>query len=126
MTKDYPILVTIYNSTNFEETAYGVYDNKSILDVDFPKLDKNLMYNKIILKYDNLAELKNLIYGIENLTICTKNKETNSEGCALFLNVNGKIKVFEGNGDGSDDKEMLFKNFLRDYTYEIKLENETY
>ena len=52
--------------------------------------------------------------------IVTTNKKTHEEG-ALNFYTNGekKVKVYEGNGDGSDDKVMSYEEFIKNYSFMI-------
>lgn len=71
---------------------------------------------------ERLLEIRNIIinnptrnYGIE-----TKNKETGQIGWASFhTNGEDKIKVFEGNPDGSDDKSYAYEEFIEKYEYTL-------
>lgn len=59
------------------------------------------------------------------LMLHTRNKETGSIGCANFFgNGADKVIVYEGKGDGSDDKEMGFDEFLANYDYVLADEDE--
>ena len=69
---------------------------------------------------DKLMAMKKVIELEDNLEyeIKTANRYTNEEGCATFLtNGEKKIKVYEGNPDGSDDKVMSYKEFIHDYQF---------
>lgn len=69
---------------------------------------------------DKLMAMKKVIELEDDLEyeIKTANRYTNEEGCATFLrNGEKKIKVFEGNPDGSDDKVMSYKEFIHDYQF---------
>lgn len=50
--------------------------------------------------------------------ITTTNPRTGWEGTANFLNDGKRIRVYEGNGDGSDDKDMTYEEFVRDYQFD--------
>ena len=70
-----------------------------------------------------LLEYKKMLLADDSLYIETKNKINSWIGCASFLtNGEDKIKVFEGSGDGSDDKVLSFSEFLSNYSFEIKRE----
>ena len=59
------------------------------------------------------------------LMLHVKNKNTGTVGCANFFgNGADMVKVYEGNGDGSDDKEMGFDEFLANYDYALADEDE--
>lgn len=53
----------------------------------------------------------------EELILYTCNIKTGTTGVAVFYNDNKTIKVYEGNGDGSDDKEMDYKDFIENYYF---------
>ena len=53
------------------------------------------------------------------LHIETKNKKTGIYGCATICNNYKTIKVYEGNEDGSDDKEMSIIDFVNNYDYQL-------
>ena len=74
-------------------------------------------------KIDMLMNYKKIIQDDDLIYIETKNKNNSWIGCASFLtNGEDKIKVFEGSGDGSDDKVLSFSEFLNNYSFEIKRE----
>ncbi len=50
--------------------------------------------------------------------LTTRNKITGDYGCAYFQ-PNNKIGVFEGNEDGSDDKEVSYDTFANNYSYKV-------
>jgi len=55
--------------------------------------------------------------------IHTINKKTNWEGEASFLtNGEDKIRVFEGNPDGSDDHDETYEKFIEHYHYKLMSE----
>lgn len=59
------------------------------------------------------------------LMLHTRNKNTGLVGCANFFgNGDDKVIVYEGKGDGSDDKEMGFDEFLANYDYVLADEDE--
>ncbi len=51
--------------------------------------------------------------------LSTHNYKTNQDGVALFNNSEEIIKVFEGNEDGSDDKEISYDSFINNYSYQV-------
>ena len=70
-------------------------------------IDKLMAMDKIIRLEDNIE-----------YTITTANRKTGEEGEATLLrNGEKKIKVFEGNPDGSDDKVMSYKEFVNNYQF---------
>lgn len=54
----------------------------------------------------------------DDLMLTTKNRITGDIGCAVFQQ-NGKIGVFEGNEDGSDDKAVSYDTFINNYSYKV-------
>lgn len=59
------------------------------------------------------------------LMLHTKNKNNGLVGCANFFgDGSDMITVYEGNGDGSDDKSMGFDEFLANYDYVLADEDE--
>ena len=68
-----------------------------------------------------LIETRELIRKNNNkdYNIETKNTKTGWMGCASFYNDNKTIKVFEGNGDGSDDAEYTYEEFIKKYEYKL-------
>ena len=65
--------------------------------------------------------IKEFLQNNEEYYLQTKNKKTKRIGAAAFTK-DGKIKVFEGAGDGSDDKKMSYAEFKKNYNFEIKKE----
>ena len=62
----------------------------------------------------------------DRLLLHTRNKKTGEIGCASFFGDNSdNVVVYEGRGDGSDDKEMSFKDFVSNYDYELADEDAT-
>lgn len=59
----------------------------------------------------------------DEFELFTYNKKTEIQGVAFFCN-DGGIKVFEGNGDGSDDKVMDYETFINNYLFFIAHEIE--
>lgn len=50
--------------------------------------------------------------------ISTSNKKTREEGTInFFTNGEKKVKVYEGDPDGSDDKEMSYEEFIKNYSF---------
>lgn len=69
----------------------------------------------------DLLKIKEKMQNNENLVLCTKNKNNDTEGVALlWTNSQNMISVFEGREDGSEDKEFSFEEFLLNYSYELK------
>lgn len=56
----------------------------------------------------------------ENLSLFTHNRELGYDGVAHFYGDElHMVKVFEGNSDGSDDKEMDVLQFLKSYDFKL-------
>ena len=70
-------------------------------------------------KIKKLLEYRKVVQSSDSAIIGTQNKKTGWYGCASFLNDGESIKVFEGNGDGSDDKVMSFYEFAKKYSFGI-------
>lgn len=77
-------------------------------------------------KLKELEIAKDLIFNdpTEELQLFTHNIETGTDGVASFYPDNKLIKVFEGNGDGSDDKEMDYETFINNYEFYVAHEIE--
>lgn len=60
----------------------------------------------------------------EELQLFTHNFETGTNGVASFCLDDKTIKVFEGDGDGSDDKEMDYETFINNYDFCVAHEIE--
>ena len=58
----------------------------------------------------------------DSTIIGTYNKKTGWNGCASFCQEDDRIKVFEGNPDGSDDKIMSFYKFAKNYSFGMATE----
>ena len=70
---------------------------------------------------EELLKMKDQIDNSNNLGLVTHNKSNGNEGCALFHRSDKNIIfVFEGNPDGSDDKEMTLDEFIANYTFEVR------
>lgn len=54
----------------------------------------------------------------------THNNNTGNDGTASFYLDDKTIKVYEGNSDGSDDKEMDYKTFVNNYSFYFAHEME--
>ena len=85
----------------------GGEDKMKLTSEEAKAIDKLMAMDKIIRLEDNLE-----------YTITTANRKTGEEGEATLLrNGEKKIKVFEGNPDGSDDKVMSYKEFVNNYQF---------
>lgn len=63
---------------------------------------------------------KTLADSTDDTFLFTKNKKTGEMGCAnFFTNGEKKVMVYEGNGDGSDDKELTYEEFINNYDYKL-------
>lgn len=62
----------------------------------------------------------------DSLTIMTHNLKTNEEGFASFLNTDKGVRVYEGKEDGSEDKNMSYEKFLKNYSYKIERTSEVW
>ncbi len=75
--------------------------------------------------FDLLMAIKKVIDLDESGTyyIQTINRRTKWEGCASFLtNGEEKIKVFEGDGSGSDDHIETYDSFINNYWFTLETE----
>jgi hypothetical protein len=75
---------------------------------------------------DELLKIRDELFNddTDRLMLHTKNKKSGTLGNASFLtNGEDKIKVFEGRGDGSDDKVMDFDTFVTNYDYVLSDES---
>ncbi len=77
-------------------------------------------------KLKELEIAKNLICSDESeqFQLFTHNNKTGTDGVATFYLDDKTIKVFEGNGDGSNDKEMDYKTFVENYSFYVAHEIE--
>ena len=66
-----------------------------------------------------LEKAKKQLKDNDTLSLFTYNKETGSTGVASFIQNENKVKVFEGNPDGSDDIIMDYDEFVNNYKYEV-------
>lgn len=70
---------------------------------------------------EKLLELREIIKSApedSDLYIETVNKITGGVGCVNFTN-DGKVKVYEGADDGSDDKVISYDEFLQNYEFQL-------
>ncbi len=77
-------------------------------------------------KLKELKIAKDLIRSDESqeLQLFTHNNITGADGVASFYLDDKTIKVFESNGDGSDDKEMDYETFVNNYSFYVAHEME--
>ena len=69
---------------------------------------------------NKLLEIKKELLLDDSLYIETTNKKTGWIGVAsFFTNGENKIRVNEGNPDGSDDDDYTYEEFLNNYKFEI-------
>lgn len=79
-------------------------------------------------KMHELVQIKNLMDhdGKDGrLMLYSINKKNKMEGMASFYLDCETIKVYEGKGDGSDDKDMSYEKFIENYDFVLGLENST-
>ncbi len=55
----------------------------------------------------------------DNLLLFTYNNKTKNTGVASFILNKNKVKVFEGNSDGSDDTIMDYDKFINNYKFKV-------
>jgi len=73
----------------------------------------------------NLFDIKKSMEANQELALHTHNKQTGWIGVAsFFTNGEDKIGVYEGNPDGSDDKDMTFEDFINNYDFYLGHEME--
>ena len=68
---------------------------------------------------EELEKSKKQLDDNDTLSLFTYNKETGNTGVASFIRNENKVKVFEGNPDGSDDIIMGYDEFINNYKYEV-------
>ena len=68
---------------------------------------------------EELEKAKKQLKDNDTLSLFTYNKETGNTGVASFIQNENKVKVFEGNPDGSDDIIMGYDEFINNYKYEV-------
>lgn len=71
-------------------------------------------------KKELLIEMEKIIALDNNYHIDTINKNTNWEGTAIILKDKKTIRVYEGNGDGRDDKSMSIDEFINNYNFQLR------
>lgn len=71
-----------------------------------------------------LKEMKEFLLSADDFVLNTHNLEIGTNGVASFCNDNKTIKVFEGNEDGSDDREIDYETFIKEYEYYVSHEFE--
>lgn len=65
-----------------------------------------------------LEAIKTLIETDDRYYMTITNNKTLEEGAANFLNDGKRIRVYEGNGDGSDDHDMSYEEFIEGYQFD--------
>jgi hypothetical protein len=77
--------------------------------------------------FKSLKAIQSVLIANEELSLYTKNKKNGWLGVASFF-TNGldKIRINEGNPDGSDDCNVSFQEFIDNYYYVIGLEGNSY
>lgn len=72
-----------------------------------------------------LNEIKKELLADEDLYLQTTNKSSGLIGVAsFFTNGEDKIRVNEGNPDGSDDADYTYEEFVNNYEFELLSESE--
>ncbi len=71
-----------------------------------------------------LEKMKEFLNSSDEFVLNTHNLKNGTNGVATFYLDNKTIKVFEGNGNGSDDREMDYKTFVKEYEYYVSHEFE--
>jgi len=71
------------------------------------------------MKFKDLREMKKMIQEDDTYWMETTNKETGWIGYGAFIKFMDKIKVFEGNGEGTDDKVYTYEEFIQKYEYRL-------
>lgn len=72
-----------------------------------------------------LLDIKKQLQLDDELQLHTHNKQTGWIGVAsFFTNGEDMICVYEGNSDGSDDKDMSFNDFIKNYDFYLGHEME--
>lgn len=61
---------------------------------------------------------------LDDYQMFTRNYETGDLGVASFCSDGKSVLVFEGAGDGSDDKKMDFEAFVNGYDFGMALDTE--
>lgn len=77
-------------------------------------------------KMHELKQIRHLMFNDNKdskLMLYTINKQNKMEGMASFCLDYETIAVFEGKGDGSEDKEMSYEKFIENYDFALGLEN---
>lgn len=70
-----------------------------------------------------INELRKLLLSDDLYHLATTNKSNGWCGCASFSpSIDNWIKVFEGAGDGSDDKIITITKFVKNYSFGIATE----
>lgn len=71
-----------------------------------------------------LENMKAFLHSSDAFVLNTHNLKTGTIGVASFYLDNKTIKVYEGNGDGSEDREMDYETFVKEYEYYVSHEFE--
>lgn len=102
-------------------TIFMNWDNGSTLGLVVGE-DKFKIIKKPNLDFEELEKAKDLIQNNDTLSLFTYNKNNENIGVASFINGENKVKVFEGNSDGSDDMVMSYEDFIKNYKFKVSNE----
>lgn len=69
---------------------------------------------------DELLKIREVCLFDDSLQLSTHNKKMGWDGVALFF-TNGQdmIRVYEGNSNGLNDKDIPFEEFIKNYSYKV-------
>ena len=77
---------------------------------------------------ETIKFIKNIEKTIEgDITLTVNNYETKEEGIACYLDKYKEFRVYEGAGDGSDDRDYSIEEFVNKYqvvSINIELDDE--